>query len=216
MNYAALRKRMVKEQLAARGIKNKRVLGAFLEIERHKFVPPLLEESAYADSPLSIGEGQTISQPYMVALISECLDISGTDRVLEIGTGSGYQAAILSRLAKQVYSVERNPILAQRAQALLSLMGYNNIKIRVGDGSLGWEEEAPFDKIAVTAASPDIPGPLTGQLEEGGRLVIPLGQSFSQVLTLVEKHAGKIKESEICSCVFVPLVGKYAFNEKYA
>lgn len=204
-----LRKRMVDEQLIVRGIKDSAVIAAFLKVERHKFIPQELRGSAYADYPVPIGEGQTISQPYIVALMTECLCLSGNEKVLEIGTGSGYQAAILAELAAEVYSIERFSTLAKRAESLLMELGYSNIKIRVGDGTLGLPEEAPFARIIVTAAAPQIPQPLIEQLAEEGKLILPLGESFSQVLTLVEKKKGEIKLEPICGCVFVPLIGKY-------
>lgn len=210
MDFAVLRKRMVEEQLIPRGIKNHKVLDAFKKIERDKFVPEELRTSAYADFPVPIGEGQTISQPYIVALMTERLDLTGEEKILEIGTGSGYQTAILAELAQEVYSIERFVILSQRAQKLLTDLGYTNIKLRVGDGTLGWQEAAPFDRIIITAATPTIPFPLTEQLKENGKLILPLGESFSQLLTLVEKKKDKLEFTNICGCVFVPLVGKYA------
>ncbi len=216
MGYEILRERMVREQLMPRGIKNQRVLDAFRKVERHKFIPENLRNSAYADFPIPIGEGQTISQPYIVALMTECLNLNGQDKVLEIGTGSGYQAAILAELVKEVYTIERFETLAKRAEAILNEFGYTNIKIKVGDGTLGWEEAAPFDKIMITAASPQIPLPLTEQLKENGKLILPLGESFSQVLTLVEKKKGKLEFMDICGCVFVPLVGKHGWSNRYA
>ncbi|MCM8781139.1 MAG: protein-L-isoaspartate(D-aspartate) O-methyltransferase [Candidatus Omnitrophica bacterium] len=213
MDYKVLRERMIKEQLVARAIKNKEVLNAFYKVERHKFIPEEFRGSAYADYPVPIGEGQTISQPFMVALMTECLLPSPQDRILEIGTGSGYQAAILAELVKEVYSIERFAELARTAEDTLRQLGYKNIKIRVGDGTLGWLEEAPFDKIIVTAASPEIPKPLLERLKEFGRLVIPLGDSFSQVLTVVEKQKDKLIKTEVCGCVFVPLVGKYGWRQ---
>ncbi len=212
MDYESLRKRMVEEQLISRGIKDKRVLDAFRKVERHKFILEDLRPSAYSDFPVPIGEGQTISQPYIVALMTEILDLSGKEKVLEIGTGSGYQTAILAELAKEVFSIERSDNLSKGAQNIFNNLGYLNIKIKVGDGSLGWPEEAPFDRIIITAASPRIPLPLSDQLKENGKLVLPLGESFSQVLTLFEKKKDKLESTEICGCVFVPLVGKYAFK----
>lgn len=209
MDYAVLRKRMVEEQLIPRGIKNARVLDAFYKVERHMFIPQDLRMSAYADFPVPIGEGQTISQPYIVALMTECLDLIGNEKVLEIGTGSGYQAAILAELAREVYTIERFENLGKSAKIILNKLGYTNIKIKSGDGTLGWPEIAPFDRIIITAASPRIPLPLTEQLKENGRLILPLGESFSQVLTLVEKRKDKLESINVCSCVFVPLVGKY-------
>ncbi|MBM3250208.1 MAG: protein-L-isoaspartate(D-aspartate) O-methyltransferase [Candidatus Omnitrophica bacterium] len=213
MDYETLRKRMVDEQIANRGITDSRVLKAFLKVERHRFIPQELRNNAYADYPLPIGEGQTISQPYMVALMTESLKLTGREKVLEIGTGSGYQAAILAELAKEVFSIERFPGLAKNAGSILRDLGYQNIKIRMGDGTLGWPEEAPFDRIIVTAASPSVPTPLLEQLKENGGLLLPLGESFSQVLTLIEKKPGTAESTPICGCVFVPLVGKYGWRE---
>lgn len=204
---------MVDEQLIPRGIKNQKVLDAFCKVERHKFIPEEVRGSAYADFPVPIGEGQTISQPYIVALMTECLNLTGQEKVLEIGTGSGYQAAILAELSKEVYSIERFGSLAKRAEALLNELGYTNIKIKVCDGTLGWQEEAPFERIIITAASPRIPLPLTEQLKEGGRLILPLGENFSQVLTVVEKKNDKLESVQVCGCVFVPLVGKYGYSK---
>ena len=214
MEYETLRKRMVEEQLIPRGIKNQMVLDAFYKIERHKFIPENLRNTAYADFPLPIGEGQTISQPYIVALMTECLDLTGKEKVLEIGTGSGYQTAILVELAGEVYSIERFESLAERAQTILGDLGYKNIKIKVGDGTMGWEEARPFDRIIITAASPKVPLPLLDQLADNGKLILPLGESLAQVLTLVEKKDGKLESSDICGCVFVPLVGKYAWQDR--
>jgi len=213
MNFEILRKRMVEEQLIPRGIKNRKVLDAFLKVERHKFIPEELWGSAYADYPLPIGEGQTISQPYIVALMTECLDLSGQEKVLEIGTGSGYQAAILAELASEVYSIERFSALAKRAEDTLLELGYANIKIKVDDGTLGWNEFVPFDRIIITAASPRVPLPLAEQLKEGGKLILPRGEDFGQVLTLMEKKNGKLEPTPICGCVFVPLVGKFGYRE---
>jgi len=210
MDYSVLRKRMVEEQLIPRGIKTPRVLDAFYKVERHKFIPEALRTSAYADFPVPIGEGQTISQPYMVALMTECLDLKGEEKVLEIGTGSGYQAAILAELVREVYTVERFEVLAKRAESVFNELGYKNITIKVSDGTLGWIEVASFDRIIITAASPRIPLPLTEQLKESGKLILPLGESFSQVLTVAEKKKGRLESVEVCGCVFVPLIGKYA------
>lgn len=207
---------MVEEQLIPRGIKNQRVLDAFYKIERHKFIPEDLRNSAYADFPMPIGEGQTISQPYIVALMTEYLGLTGKEKVLEIGTGSGYQTAILSELAGEIYSVERFEVLAVRAQAILNELGYKNIKVKAGDGTLGWKEAAPFDRIIITAASPKIPLPLIEQLADNGKLILPLGESFSQVLTLLEKKEGKLKSVDVCGCVFVPLVGKHGWKNENA
>lgn len=213
MDYALLRKRMVQEQLVPRAIKDPRVLDAFYKVERHKFVPESLMASAYGDFPLAIGEGQTISQPYIVALMSECLDLRGEEKVLEIGTGSGYQTAILAQLCQMVYSIERIESLAERAKNLLEELGYSNIKIMTGDGTLGWPKEAPFDRIIVTAASPRVPQPLIDQLKDPGKLILPVGDTFSQVLTVVEKKKGKIHSTEICGCVFVSLLGEHGWKD---
>ena len=201
---------MVQQQLIPRGIKDTRVIDAFLKVQRHRFIPEELRSSAYADYPIPIGEGQTISQPYIVALMTECLDLSGDEKVLEIGTGSGYQAAILAELSSQVFSIERFPSLAKRAECLFQDLSYSNIRVRVGDGTLGWPEEAPFSRIIVTAAAPEVPLPLTKQLSEDGIMILPLGESFSQVLTLIRKKQGQLKSETICGCVFVPLIGKHA------
>lgn len=213
MDFDTLRREMVEEQLISRGIKDKRVLDAFRKVPRHEFVSKELKDSAYIDSPLPIGEGQTISQPYMVALMTECLCLKGQERVLEIGTGSGYQTAILAELAKEVYSVERIEILALRARQTLEILGYKNIKIKIDDGTLGWPEFSPYEGIIVTAAAPKVPPPLIEQLKDGGLLVIPLNGRFSQILTVIEKTKDKLKVNEVCSCVFVPMIGKYGWNE---
>jgi len=213
MDYALLRKRMVQEQLIPRGIKNPKVLDAFYKVERHKFVPQDLIAGAYGDFPLAIGEGQTISQPYIVALMSECLDLRGQEKVLEIGTGSGYQTAILAQLCQMVYSIERIESLATRAKNQLEELGYSNIKIMIDDGTLGWPKAAPFERIIVTAASPRIPQPLIEQLKDPGKLILPLGDTFSQVLTVVEKKDEKLHSTEICGCVFVSLVGKHGWKD---
>lgn len=212
MDYAVLRKRMVEVQLLPRGIKNQRVLNAFYKVERHRFIPDDLKINAYADFPVPIGEAQTISQPYIVALMTECLDLKASDKVLEIGTGSGYQAAILAELAKEVYTIERFQNLSQRARLILQDLGYNNIKMKADDGTLGWPQEGPFDKIIITAASPKVPLPLLEQLKEPGRLVAPLGESLSQVLTVIEKKDGKLESTPVCGCVFVPLIGKHSYH----
>lgn len=208
VNFGELRKTMVEEQLIPRGISNKKVLDAFKKVPRHEFVPIEHVENAYDDYPLPIGEGQTISQPYMAALMTECLGLRGGEKILEIGTGSGYQMAILAEIAKEVYSVERCEGLAAAAGNTMDRLGYKNYKIKVGDGTLGWEEHAPYDGIVVTAGAPGIPESLVKQLRETGRLVMPIGSSFSQVLTVVEKSDSAIKTTAICDCVFVPLVGK--------
>ncbi|HQJ16024.1 MAG TPA: protein-L-isoaspartate(D-aspartate) O-methyltransferase [Candidatus Omnitrophota bacterium] len=212
MNYQAFRLKMVEDQIVRRGIKDKRVLEAMRHVERDRFVPENEKSRAYNDYPLPIGSNQTISQPYIVALMTELLELTGNEKVLEIGTGSGYQTAILSELAGSVFTIERIPELANRAKSLLQEIGYGNIHIRNADGSLGWEEEAPFDRIIITAAAPDIPAPLAAQLAEGGILVYPRGQSFQQEMTVAKRIKGKIESGRICSCVFVPLIGKYGLK----
>ncbi|MDD4940159.1 MAG: protein-L-isoaspartate(D-aspartate) O-methyltransferase [Candidatus Omnitrophica bacterium] len=206
MDYKALRKRMVEQQLIPRGIKNQRVLNAFLKIERHKFIPEGLRESAYADFPVPIGEGQTISQPYIVALMTETLDLTGVEKVLEIGTGSGYQTAILAELTKEVYTIERLDDLSGKAKLVLDELGYTRVKMKAGDGTLGWKEFAPFDRIIVAAAASKAPEPLIEQLADNGKFIMPIGGTFSQVLTLIEKKEGRIEYTQICGCVFVPLL----------
>lgn len=213
MEQAVLRKKMVQEQLIARGIKDERVLEVFRKTERHRFVPQELAENAYADYPLAIGEGQTISQPYIAALMTESLELNGGEKVLEIGTGSGYQAAILSQLSENVFTIERLEGLAEKAGQLFKELGLENISLRVSDGTLGWPEEAPFDRIIITAAGARIPLPLEEQLAEGGKIILPLGDGYSQVLTLAVKRNNRIETTQICNCVFVPLVGKYACKD---
>lgn len=212
MDYQAIRLKMVEDQIVRRGIQDRRVLEALRQVERDRFVPEGEKSHAYNDYPLPIGSDQTISQPYIVALMTELLELAGNEKVLEIGTGSGYQTAIVAKLAGSVFSIERIPELANRAYNLLTELGYGNIHIRNADGSVGWEEEAPFDRIIITAAAPDIPAPLAGQLAEGGILVYPQGQFFQQEMTVAKKINGKIESDRICSCVFVPLIGKYGLK----
>jgi len=213
MDYIVLRRRMVEEQIKPRGIKDQRVIDVFAKVERHKFIPEELRDSSYADHPIPIGEGQTISQPFIVALMTECLDLKGSEKVLEIGTGSGYQTAILAELAKEVCTVERIHVLSDDAGQLLSELGYKNIKFKVSDGTLGWKEESPFDRIIITAAAPKIPLPVTEQLKEGGKLILPLADSFGQMLTLVTKKNGQMVAENICPVIFVPLIGKHGINQ---
>jgi len=208
------RLKMVDEQLAARGIKDPRVLSAMGRVPRHRFIEEAFRDRAYGDHSLPIGGGQTISQPYMVALMTESLALKGSERVLEIGTGSGYQTGVLAELAARVYSVERIAVLADRARRLLASLGYRNILIKVFDGTFGWKEEAPFDAILVTAGSPDIPAPLLEQLKEGGRLLIPVGDRATQVLKKVTKTAAGIEVSSLTGCVFVPLIGGHGWREE--
>lgn len=200
---------MVQTQIEARGVKDERVLDAMARVERHLFVPADLRGKAYADSPLPIGDGQTISQPYIVALMTETLRLSGGERVLEIGTGSGYQAAVLSRLAKEVCAIEIRPGLQKRAAQLLASLGYRNVSSRQADGYDGWEEKAPFDCIMITAAVNHIPPPLLRQLKDGGRMVLPLGNPFAfQDLVLVTRSAGSYTVDHVLGVLFVPMTGK--------
>ncbi len=212
-NFEALRNRMVKEQIEARGVSSERVLAAMRKVPRHEFIPEALRDSAYGDNALPIGEGQTISQPYMVAIMTELLELKGSERVLEIGTGSGYQAAVLAELCEKVYTVERIKILAEKARAALDRLGYSKIAIKVFDGTYGWKEMAPFDAIMVTAAAPDIPQALIEQLKDGGSMVIPVGERYSHMLIrLVKTPDGPVTEKSI-PCVFVPLIGAYGWKE---
>ncbi len=211
---AEARERMVVEQLERRGIRDERVLAAMRKVPRHLFVDLSLAHRAYDDHPLPIGERQTISQPYMVALMTAALELRGTERVLEIGTGSGYQAAILAELAHWVYSIERIPSLAERAERILARLGYRNISIAVGDGSLGWPEAAPFEAIIVTAGAPDVPLALLEQLQLGGRLVIPVGPPCSQTLRRVMKGEKGFQQESLASCVFVKLVGEHGWRDE--
>ena len=205
--FAKARQEMVRTQIAARGITNKRVLAAMEKVERHRFVPPGLESEAYNDYPLPIGEGQTISQPYIVALMTDLLNLNGRQKVLEIGTGSGYQAAILGELAGEVFTIEIIDTLARTAEQRLKSLGYANIIVRSGDGYLGWPEKAPFDAIIVTCAPDSIPQPLLDQLAEGGRMVIPVGSAY-QNLILIEKKGGQLKKSTVAPVRFVPMTRK--------
>ncbi|MGA8571910.1 MAG: protein-L-isoaspartate(D-aspartate) O-methyltransferase [Desulfobaccales bacterium] len=210
--FAATRERMVAEQIRARGVADPRVLAAMRRVPRHRFIPEHLWSQAYADYPLPIGEDQTISQPYIVALMTGILELKETDRVLEVGTGSGYQAAILAELAAQVFSIDRKGGLADHARSILESLGYRNIRIRVGDGTLGWPEEAPFDGIIVTAGAPQVPRPLVEQLALGGRLVIPVGDAFTQTLTCVRQTGEGLKYEYHGGCRFVRLIGKYGWD----
>jgi protein-L-isoaspartate(D-aspartate) O-methyltransferase len=211
VDFEAARRNMVENQLKGRGISDPRVLDVFLTVPRHEFVQPRFRNQAYRDSPLPIGEGQTISQPYMVAVMTETLDVRAGQRILEVGTGSGYQAAILAELGAHVFSVERIPALAERARTLLDALGYD-VAIHVGDGTLGWPEEAPFDRILVTAGAPDLPAPLIEQLDVGGRVIIPVDDGFSQILSIFRKTQGGIVEERRERCTFVPLIGEYGWK----
>lgn len=215
-SYGRQRRDMVDEQLRIRGIRDDRMLEAFLEVPRHRFVQDKWIERAYDDGPLPIGHDQTVSQPYMVAAMIKAARVSPGNRVLDIGTGSGYQAALLAAMKAQVFSVERIPELAGQAANRLAGLGYRNVRLRVADGTLGWEEYAPFESIIVGAASPRIPEPLLHQLSESGRLVIPLGRDYSQVLHIVTRKGDGYRTDRAERCVFVPLIGKYAWKRKPA
>jgi protein-L-isoaspartate(D-aspartate) O-methyltransferase len=205
-DFAAQRQLMVQQQLVARGINNERVLAAMGKVPREEFVPLEVRSESYEDGPLPIGQGQTISQPYIVAFMTQQLRPQTSDRVLEIGTGSGYQAAILAELVKEIYSVEIVEPLAKGAEATLSRLGYTNIHLKSGDGYKGWPEEAPFDAIIVTCAPDKVPQPLVDQLKDGGRMVIPVGERFAQELYLLEKKNGQLKESVTLPVRFVPMM----------
>ena len=211
-DYEAERKQMVECQIRRRGVEDERLLAAMEKIPRHLFLPDPDDGAAYEDMPLSIGSGQTISQPYMVALMTELLHLGGDECVLEIGTGSGYQAAILADLAAHVYTVERFPSLAERASSVLLDLGCDNVTVIVGDGTLGCPDYAPYDRIIVTAAAPKIADPWVEQLAEDGRLVLPLGERWMQTLTVVTRHGGKIKQESHGGCVFVPLIGQHGWE----
>ncbi len=212
--YAEDRRAMVEHQIRERGIGTPRVLEAMLAVPRHLFVPAPLAENAYKDQPLPIGEGQTISQPFMVAAMTDALELAGHERVLEVGTGSAYQAAVLSRLAREVHTIETHTSLAERARELLSRLGYANVYVHTGDGTLGLREAAPFDAIVVTAAGPAVPPPLVEQLAEGGRLVIPVGDAEQQELLQVRKTGGEITSRVLHYCRFVPLVGRHGWRNR--
>ena len=205
-DFAAQRQRMVEQQLKPRGIKDERVLAAMAKVPREEFIPVDTRADAYEDGPLPIGYGQTISQPYIVAFMTEQLRSKPSDRVLEIGSGSGYQAAMLAELVADVYTVEIVEPLAKGAEATLQRLGYKNVHVRVADGYKGWPEEAPFDAIIVTCAPENVPQPLVEQLKEGGRMVIPVGERFAQQLYLLEKKNGQMKESVTLPVRFVPML----------
>jgi len=207
LDFDTLRHRMVEEQLEARGIKDPRVLEAFRRVPRHLFVPEELRSKAYEDHPLDIGAQQTISQPYMVATMTQVLTLGTRDRVLEIGTGSGYQTAILLAMGADVFTVERLEELSNHARETLEQAGFSGAHFRVGDGSQGWPEEAPFDRVIVTAAAPSLPISLVQQLKEGGSMAIPVGDAREQDLLLVTREAGLVKKKKVCACVFVKLLG---------
>jgi protein-L-isoaspartate(D-aspartate) O-methyltransferase len=210
--FAAARRAMVEDQIRKRGIASQRVLDAMLSVPRHEFVPHQFRADAYDDKPLPIGEGQTISQPFMVGAMTEALELAGSERVLEIGTGSGYQSAVLSLLAREVISVESHTSLALAAQERLGRLGYANVHIHNGDGSLGFPDAAPYDAILITAAAPEIPPLLASQLSEGGRLVIPVGSQENQELLQARKEGGALHSRVLFDCRFVPLLGRYGWS----
>jgi len=213
-NFEKQRQRMVEEQISRRGIHGPRVLEAMQTVPRHLFVPAEIRNWAYSDGAQRIGKGQTISQPYIVALMTEALQLEGDEVVLEVGTGSGYQAAILSLLAKEIHTIERHPELAEEAQTLLSSLGYTNVHVHSGDGTLGYPEKAPYQGIIVTAAAPDVPKSLLNQLAEGGRLVIPVGKKYTQVLQSWQRKGKTLKHETITPVAFVPLIGDEGWDEE--
>ncbi len=211
-DFDTQRFRMVEQDLRGRGIRDSRILQAFLNVPRERFVPPRERPHAYADRPLPIGFGQTISQPYMVALMLEALRLSGREKVLEIGTGSGYQTALLAELSREVYTVDIIPQLVDRARKVLEALGYRNVRFRVGDGGEGWPGHAPYDRIVVSAAMPEIPPPLLDQLAEGGILVGPVGGLLEQELVRIQKSGNTLHREILGRCAFVPLRGRWGFG----
>jgi protein-L-isoaspartate(D-aspartate) O-methyltransferase len=208
------RLQMVEEQLSRRGIRDERVLAAMAKVPRHLFVPAGSQAEAYEDRPLPIGAGQTISQPYMVAIMTQSLNLVGKEKVLEIGTGSGYQTAILAELSQNVFTIERIARLYEKAEKILLDLGYKNVRCRWSDGSQGWEEVAPFDGIIVTAGAPEVPQTLKSQLADGGRLLIPVGPRYSQNLLRIIRKGNRFEEEDITGCVFVPLLGEFGWKEE--
>ena len=209
--FEAQRRRMVEEQLRARGIHDERLLSAFRRVPRHHFLPAEAQGQAYEDHPVVIGGGQTISQPYIVALMTHALHLQGHERVLDVGAGSGYHTAILAELALEVFAVERLPELLASANQRLLELGYTNVHLTPGNGSLGWPEHAPYDAIAVSAAAPQVPHPLLEQLAEQGRMVLPIGPADGQMLTCLEKRRGRLVQKELGGCMFVPLLGRHGW-----
>jgi protein-L-isoaspartate(D-aspartate) O-methyltransferase len=212
-DFEFVRMTMVERQIRKRGIHDVRVLNAMSVVPRHSFVPIERIADSYADSPLPIGDGQTISQPFMVAAMAEALMLRGHERVLEIGAGSGYQAAVLSLLAREVIAIETRPPLASVARERLARLGYANVRVEEGDGSIGWLQDSPFDAILVSAAAPSVPQPLIEQLVEGGRIVVPVGSAESQEVLRIAKHRGESTREELYHCRFVPLVGRHGWPE---
>jgi protein-L-isoaspartate(D-aspartate) O-methyltransferase len=205
-DQSVVRSAMVDEQIAARGVRDQRVLAAMRAVPRHRFVPDAHQHHAYEDHPLPIGDGQTISQPYIVAAMTEALDVGPGHRVLEVGTGSGYQAAVLARLAATVYTVELVERLSAAARRTLAALGVNNVRFRVGDGHVGWPEQAPFDRVMVTAGADVMPQGLVGQLADGGKIVVPIASGGGQVLTLGVKHGARLVQRPLMAVAFVPFV----------
>jgi protein-L-isoaspartate(D-aspartate) O-methyltransferase len=212
-SFDRARQHMLKQDLRGRDITDPEVLRVMAQIPREAFVPPQERGRAYANGPLPIGEGQTISQPYIVALMTQVLRVNPACEVLEIGTGSGYQTAVLARLARRVFTVDRSPALSAAARQVLEELGIDNVEYRVGDGSCGWPEERTFDRIMITAAVPDFPPPVVAQLAETGILVAPVGSGKTQALTVAENYRGKMIESYVCSCRFVKLIGTHGFRD---
>jgi protein-L-isoaspartate(D-aspartate) O-methyltransferase len=211
--YANLRSRMVNEQIVSRGIHDERLLDVLRRVPRHLFVPEEYAHIAYSDSPLPIGHGQTISQPYIVALMTDLLELEGEENVLEVGTGSGYQAALLAHLARQVHTIERHEVLAEKAEKALVSLGLTNVSVHLGDGSLGLTKYAPYQAIVITAAAPHVPQPLFDQLSEGGRLVLPEGGAGGQMLDRWRKQGDEYKQEHITPVAFVPLRGQHGWKE---
>ena len=213
MDFAIARRRMVEQQIIARGVSDQRVIEAMKTVPRHLFVSAGLQSHAYSDSSLPIGEKQTISQPYMVASMTAALELKGHERILEIGTGSGYQTAILATLAKRVYSIERIAILAGRARKVLDQLHLSNVNIKIADGTLGWKDQSPFDGILVAAGSPDVPSHYLAQLEVGGKLVLPVGDRKQQVLIrVIRQQDGSFIKEQLMGCRFVPLIGEQGWQ----
>ena len=212
--YAGQRRKMVEEQILGRGIKDLSVMEVLSRVPRHLFVNSSLQHRAYGDCPLPIGENQTISQPYIVALMTQVLDLKGEERVLEIGTGSGYQTAVLAELASQIFTIERVKPLVKKTKELLEGLKYKNIVFKTFDGTYGWRDQSPFDAILISAATPSIPKSLIEQLADKGRLVAPVGERESQDLVVLNKNGNRVMERKIGSCKFVPLIGKFAWSEE--
>jgi protein-L-isoaspartate(D-aspartate) O-methyltransferase len=207
-SVAQQREQMVRNQIQARGVRDRLVIDAMRKVPRHLFVPAHLMQQAYLDYPLPIGEGQTISQPYIVAFMTESLQLKGEGKVLEIGTGSGYQAAVLAEIVKAVYTVEIIPSLGNQADALLKKMGYENIQVKIGDGYRGWQEHAPYDAIIITAAPEYIPQPLVDQLRKGGRMIIPVGESYQELILITKQDEGTVRKKSLLPVRFVPMTGE--------